>query len=211
MLWFNALWKNSLTYAKCIGEIERGGTCSDEVWNHMIARIHFLRAEVPSLRSPTPRPQKCLILRLYRVLLPVYKLFWVAYVGCLWRARQPTGPPPSKSIFALFQTSSLHVLPNTFDKCWGIFLEWIEPKDRFQVQEFRIRKFPYLVLYVLHKTEHSHSRSFSFMTARNECTIKCKVDVLLIKTISLFWRSGVRHHRSFQIIFLTSLISTNWG
>ena len=95
-LWFNPLWKNSPTYAKCIGEIERGGTCSDEVWNHMIARIHFLRAEVPSLNYS-----------------------------------------------------------NTFGKCWGIFLEWIEPKDRFQVQEFRIRKFPYHVLYVLHKTEQN--------------------------------------------------------
>ena len=30
-LWFNALWKKSLTYAKCIAEIERGGTCGDEV------------------------------------------------------------------------------------------------------------------------------------------------------------------------------------
>ena len=111
-LWFNPLWKNSPTYAKCIGEIERGGTCSDEVWNHMIARIHFLRAEVPSLRPP-PRPQKCLILRLYRVLLPVYKLFCVSYVGCLWGVRQPTGPLPSNSEFALFQTSSLYVLPRS--------------------------------------------------------------------------------------------------
>ena len=44
---------------------------------------------------------------------------------------------------------------NTFGKCWGIFPEWIELKDRFQVQEFRIRKFPYHALYVLHKTEQN--------------------------------------------------------
>ena len=154
-LWFNPLWKNSPTYAKCIGEIERGGTCSDEVWNHMIARIHFLYGRRSRLSAPPPLPEEMLVLKLYRVLLQVYKLFCVAYVGCLWRARQPTGPPPSKSEFSLFQTSSLYVLPRSFGKCWGIFLEWIEPKDRFQVQEFRIRKFPYHVLYVLHKTEQN--------------------------------------------------------
>lgn len=80
-------------------------------------------------------------------------------VVCLWRPRQRTVPPPLKSEFALFQTLSLcPTSPNfsdTFGKCWGIFLEWIEPKDRFQVQEFRIRKFPYHVLYVLHKTEQN--------------------------------------------------------
>ena len=54
-----------------------------------------------------------LILRLFRVLLQVYELFCVAYVGCLWRVRQPTGPPASKSEFALFQTSSLYALPRS--------------------------------------------------------------------------------------------------
>ena len=112
-LWFNPLWKNSPTYAKCIGEIERGGTCSDEVWNHMIARIHFLYGRRSRLSAPPPVPEEMLILRLFRVLLQVYELFCVAYVGCLWKVRQPTGPPPSKSEFALFQTSSLYVLPRS--------------------------------------------------------------------------------------------------
>ena len=31
VLWFNPLWKNSPTFAKCVGEIERGRTYSDEV------------------------------------------------------------------------------------------------------------------------------------------------------------------------------------
>ena len=56
-LWFNPLWKNYPTYAKCIGEIERGGTCSDEVWNHMVARIHFLRAEAPPPPPEMPDTQ----------------------------------------------------------------------------------------------------------------------------------------------------------
>ena len=120
-LWFNALWKKSLTYAKCIGEIERGGTCSDEVWNHTDSANSLFTGggpvspppPPPRPPPPAPSPQKCLILRLYRALLPVYKLFYVAYVGCLWGARQPTGPLPSKSEFALFQTSSLYVLPRS--------------------------------------------------------------------------------------------------
>ena len=57
-LCFNPLWKNSPTYAKCIGEIERGGTCSDEVWNHMIARIHFLYGRRSRLSAPPPPPRR---------------------------------------------------------------------------------------------------------------------------------------------------------
>ena len=80
----------------------------------MIARIHFLYGRRSRLSAPPPRPlpEEMLILRRFRVLLQVYELFCVAYVGCLWRVRQPTGPP-SKSEFALFQTSSLYVLPRS--------------------------------------------------------------------------------------------------
>ena len=159
-LWFNPLWKNSPTYAKCIGEIERGGTCSDEVWNHMIARIHFLYGRRSRLSAPPPPPRRNAgtqalsgIITSVQALLCSLRRVFMESEAANWTSALKKWILAVSNFIAICPTSLN--FSNTSGKCWGIFLEWIEPKDRFQVQEFRIRKFPYHVLYVLHKTEQN--------------------------------------------------------
>ena len=144
-LWFNPLWKNSPTYAKCIGEIERGGTCSDEVWNHMIARIHFLYGRRSRLSAPLPPPRRNAdtqtfsgIITSVRALLCSLRRVFMESEAANWTSLKKWICAVSN--FIAICPTSLN-FSNTFGKCWGIFPEWIEPKDRFQVQEFRIQNF----------------------------------------------------------------------